>query len=168
MIFHIVYISPAIQLYVVNIFACISSLTIAWMSSLASAEFQNLRVVEHLEAKRAHIEHLSFVVSNAGAKKADIGYHFKLKDPDVCGDFDEGDVVGFYKDDSGTASIQLLNNKNGKEAFMAGVISRSAYLEATPPMDEDGLFYTICPCALSVWKNYLRETDYLVKKRLCL
>lgn len=108
---------------------------------LATVEFQNLRVIEHLEAKRAHIEHLSFVVSCAGAKKADIGYHFKLKDPDVCGDFDEGDVVGFYKDDNGTPSIQLLDSKNGKEAFMAGVISRSAYLEATPPMDEDGLFY---------------------------
>ena len=101
------------------------------------------------------------MVSNAGAK-ADIGYHFKLKDPDVCGDFDEGDVVAFYKDDNGTASIQLLDNKNGKEAFMAGVISRSAYLEATPSMGEDGLFYTICPRALSVLKSYLRETDYLV------
>lgn len=118
-------------------------LTICWSSSPASAEFQQLRVLEHLEAKRAHIEHLSFVVSNAGAKKADIGYHFKLKDPDVCDDFDEGDVVGFYKDDNGTASIQLLDNKNGKEAFMAGVISRSAYLEATPPMDDDGWFYTL-------------------------
>ena len=110
------------------------------MSSSASAEFQNLRVLDHLEAKRAHIEHLSFVVSNAGAKKADIGYHFKLKDPDLCEDFDEGDVVGFYKDDNGTVCIQLLDSKNGKEAFMAGVISRSAYLEATPPMNEDGLF----------------------------
>jgi len=136
-----VYISPVNQLHVVYIFTCISGLTISCISSLASAEFQNLRVVEHLEAKRAHIEHLSFVVSSAGANKADIGYHFKLKDPDVCEDFEEGDIVGFYKDDNGTASIQLLDNKNGKEAFMAGVISRSAYLEATPPMDEDGLFY---------------------------
>ncbi|XP_020603148.1 uncharacterized protein LOC110042140 isoform X2 [Orbicella faveolata] len=110
----------------------------------ASAEFQNLRVVEHLEAKRAHIEHLSFVVSSAGANKADIGYHFKLKDPDVCEDFEEGDIVGFYKDDNGTASIQLLDNKNGKEAFMAGVISRSAYLEATPPMDEDDATDVVC------------------------
>ncbi|XP_078376588.1 uncharacterized protein LOC144659922 isoform X2 [Oculina patagonica] len=113
-------------------------------SMTASAEFQQLRVLEHLEAKRAHIEHLSFVVSNAGAKKADIGYHFKLKDPDVCDDFDEGDVVGFYKDDNGTASIQLLDNKNGKEAFMAGVISRSAYLEATPPMDDDDPTDVVC------------------------
>ena len=126
-------------------------------------------MVEHLEAKRAHIEHLSFVVSSAGANKADIGYHFRLKDPDVCGDFDEGDVVGFYKDDNGTASIQLLDNKNGKEAFMAGVISRSAYLEATPPMDEDGLFNIVsCQLALSILKSYLRGTDHLVGKRTYL
>ncbi|RMX50741.1 hypothetical protein pdam_00018281 [Pocillopora damicornis] len=104
-----------------------------------SVEFQNLRVIDHLEAKRAHIEHLSFVVSNAGARKADIGYHFKLKDPDLCEDFEEGDVVGFFKGDDGRASIQLLNNKNGKDAVMAGVVSRSAYLEATPSISEDGL-----------------------------
>lgn len=111
-------------------------------SSGGSVEFQNLRVIDHLEAKRAHIEHLSFVVSNAGARKADIGYHFKLKDPDLCEDFEEGDVVGFFNGDDGRASIQLLNNKNGKDAVMAGVVSRSAYLEATPSISEDGLFLT--------------------------
>ena len=64
-------------------------------------------------------------------------YHLKFRDPDVSGNFDKGDVFGFCKDDSGTPRIQLLDNKNGKEAFMAGVISRSAYPEATPPMNED-------------------------------
>ena len=117
-------------------------LSIFSLPSSGSAEFQNLRVIDHLEAKRAHIEHLSFVVSNAGARKADIGYHFKLKDPDLCEDFEEGDVVGFFKGDDGRASIQLLNNKNGKDAVMAGVVSRSAYLEATPSISEDGLFLT--------------------------
>jgi len=97
------------------------------MSSLASAEFQNLRVVEHLEAKRAHIEHLSFVVPNACAKKGDIEYYIKRRDPDVFEGFDEGDVVGFFKDDNGTVSIQLLEIMNGKEAVMVGDISRSAY-----------------------------------------
>lgn len=100
-------------------------------------------MIEHLEAKRAHIEHLSFVVSSAGDKKADIGYHFKLKDTSVYDDYEEGDVVGFFKDEDGSSSMQLLNNKNGKEAFMAGVISRSAYLEATPPMDENGMVCTL-------------------------
>ena len=95
-------------------------------------------MIEYLEAKRAHIEHLSFVVSSPGDKKADIGYHFKLKNPDVCDDFEEGQVVGFFKDDDGTSSIQLLDNKNGKEAFMAGVITRSAYLEASPNIRDDG------------------------------
>ena len=97
-------------------------------------------MVEHLDAKRAYIEHLTFKVQEAGHRKADIGYHFRLKDPNACDDFEEGDVVGFYKDDDGHSSIQLLDNKNGKDAFMAGVISRSAYLEATPPMNENGLF----------------------------
>ena len=106
---------------------------------LGSAEFQHLHVIEHLEAKRAHIDHLSFRVSSPDDRKADIGYHFKLKNPDVCDDFEEGQVVGFFKDEDGTSSIQLLDNKNGKEAFMAGVITRSAYLEATPAMHDDGL-----------------------------
>ena len=97
-------------------------------------------MIEHLDAKRAYIEHLTFKVQEAGHRKADIGYHFRLKDPNACDDFEEGDVVGFYKDDDGHSSIQLLDNKNGKDAFMAGVISRSAYLEATPPMNENGLF----------------------------
>lgn len=114
------------------------------VSITGSAEFQQLRVIEHLEAKRAHIEHLSFVVSSAGDKKADIGYHFKLKDTSVYDDYEEGDVVGFFKDEDGSSSMQLLNNKNGKEAFMAGVISRSAYLEATPPMDEDDATDVVC------------------------
>ena len=114
-------------------------LMIYFLVILGSAEFQHLHVIEHLEAKRAHIDHLSFRVSSPDDRKADIGYHFKLKNPDVCDDFEEGQVVGFFKDEDGTSSIQLLDNKNGKEAFMAGVITRSAYLEATPAMHDDGL-----------------------------
>lgn len=114
------------------------------VSMAGSAEFQNLRVLDHLEAKRAHIEHLSFVVSDAGARKADIGYHFKLKDPDLCEDFEEGDVVGFFNGNDGRASIQLLDSKRGKDAVMAGVISRSAYLEATPSISEDDPTDVVC------------------------
>ncbi|CAH3021668.1 unnamed protein product [Porites evermanni] len=105
---------------------------------LGSAAFRKLQVIDHLDAKRAHIEHLIFEVQEAGDRKADIGYHFRLKDPNVSDDFEEGDVVGFFNDDDGHLSIQLLDNKNGKDAFMAGVISRSAYLTATPPMNEKG------------------------------
>ncbi|CAH3131642.1 unnamed protein product [Porites lobata] len=114
------------------------------VSFMGSAEFQHLRVIEHLDAKRAYIEHLTFKVQEAGHRKADIGYHFRLKDPNACDDFEEGDVVGFYKDDDGHSSIQLLDNKNGKDAFMAGVISRSAYLEATPPMNENDDTDVVC------------------------
>ncbi|XP_074634153.1 uncharacterized protein LOC141892713 [Acropora palmata] len=108
------------------------------------AQFQRLRVIEHLEAKQAHIEHLSFVSSSPGDRKADIGYHFKLKDPGVCDDFEEGQVVGFFEDEDGKTSIELLNNSNGKKAFMAGVITRSAYLEATPEIEDDGETDTVC------------------------
>ena len=107
-----------------------------------SAAFRKLQVIDHLDAKRAHIEHLIFEVQEAGDRKADIGYHFRLKDPNVSDDFEEGDVVGFFKDDDGHLSIQLLDNKNGKDAFMAGVISRSAYLTATPPLNEKGLCFS--------------------------
>ena len=110
---------------------------------LGSAEFQRLRVIEHLEAKRAHIEHLSFVGLRAGDGKADIGYHFKLKDPGLCDDFEEGQVVGFFEDEDDKTSIQLLDNNNGKRAFMAGVITRSAYLEATPNIQDGGLLYIL-------------------------
>lgn len=104
-------------------------------------------MIEHLEAKRANIEHLSFVASSPGDRKADIGYHFKLKDPGVCDDFEEGQVVGFFEDEDGKTSIQLLSNSNGKKAFMAGVITRSAYLEATPEIEDDGLLHiSELPC----------------------
>ena len=98
-------------------------------------------MIDHLDAKRAHIEHLIFEVQEASVRKADIGYHFRLKDPNIIDNFEEGDVVGFFKDHDGHASIQLLDNRNGKNAFMAGVISRSAYLTATPPMNEKGLCF---------------------------
>ena len=100
------------------------------------------------------MEHCSFVVSNAGDRKADMGYHFKLRDPNVCDDFEKGDVFGFFKDDDGTSSIQLPDNKNGKEAFMAGVITRSANLDARPPMDDNGLFSShlkVVRCCFACW-----------------
>ena len=96
-----------------------------------------------MRAKSANIDSLKCEDLKICEGRADIGYRFKLKDPDLCEEFDEGDVVGFFKDDHGTASIKLLDSKNGKEAIMAGVISRSAYLEATPPMSQDGLLYML-------------------------
>lgn len=85
-----------------------------------------------MEAKRADIDHLSYVVAQPRVGQADIGYHFQLTDLAACDEYEEGDIVGFFKDEEGQASIGLLDNTNAKESFMAGVISRSAYLEAKP------------------------------------
>lgn len=52
-----------------------------------------------------YIEYLLFVVFNVGVRKVDIGYYFKLKDFDLCEDFEEGDVVGFFKGDDGRVFI---------------------------------------------------------------
>jgi uncharacterized protein YciU (UPF0263 family) len=67
---------------------------------------------------------------------ADIGYRFGLKDPDACDEYEEGDVVGFFRDGDGKTAIELLDNNNTKDAFMAGVISRSAYIEATQGLEK--------------------------------
>lgn len=106
--------------------------------------FQNLNVREHLEAKSAFIGSLEYGNLKVNEGRADIGYHFKVKDPDLYKEFDEGDVLGFFKSDDGTACVQLLNSQNGKQAFMAGVISRSAYLEATPAISQNDPTDVIC------------------------
>ena len=108
--------------------------------TLVPSSFQNLRVIEHLEAKSAYIGSLKYDNLTVNEGRADIGYHFKVKDPNLYKEFEEGDVLGFFKSDDGTACVQLLDSQNGKQAFMAGVISRSAYLEATPAMSQNGLF----------------------------
>ena len=96
------------------------------------SSFHNLKIFEHLEAKRADIGELSYVVMRPATGQADVGYHFKLSDLAACDEYEEGDIVGFFKDEEGQTCIGLLDNTNAKEAFMAGVISRSAHLEAKP------------------------------------
>lgn len=108
------------------------------------SSFQNLRVIEHLEAKSAYIGSLKYDNLTVNEGRADIGYHFKVKDPNLYKEFEEGDVLGFFKSDDGTACVQLLDSQNGKQAFMAGVISRSAYLEATPAMSQNDPTDVIC------------------------
>ena len=45
--------------------------------------------------------------------------------------------MGFFADDGGVATIQPLSNENVSQAVMAGVISRSAYVEAHAPSESD-------------------------------
>ena len=45
--------------------------------------------------------------------------------------------MGFFPDDEGPATIEPLSSDNASQAVMAGVISRSAYVEAHAPPDKD-------------------------------
>ena len=144
--------------------------------TLVPSSFQNLRVIEHLEAKSAYIGSLKYDNLTVNEGRADIGYHFKVKDPNLYKEFEEGDVLGFFKSDDGTACVQLLDSQNGKQAFMAGVISRSAYLEATPAISQNGLFFftvtlivawvlsgTLCAYSPKKWHFRLRYPNVRLK-----
>ena len=102
------------------------------------AVVKNLRVVDHLEASRAKIDYLTFSKMKPQGN-ADLGYHIQLGDPEVCGQYREGDIVAFCEGENGQTEIELLTNKNINSAFLAGVISRSAYLEARPRGLENGI-----------------------------
>ena len=68
--------------------------------------------------------------------RGDIAYHLRLTNPALCQTLDEGVVVGFFADD-GVATIEPLSNENVSRAVMAGVISRSAYVEAHAPSESE-------------------------------
>ena len=85
--------------------------------TLVPSSFQNLRVIEHLEAKSAYIGSLKYDNLTVNEGRADIGYHFKVKDPNLYKEFEEGDVLGFFKSDDATACVQLLDSQNGKASF---------------------------------------------------
>ena len=93
-------------------------------------------VVKHLKAQQANIDKLSFGCMMQ-TSKGDIAYHLKLTNPDTYHNHEEGVVVGFFPDDEGMATIEPLTSENAPQAVMAGVISRSAYLEAHAPLDTE-------------------------------
>ena len=70
--------------------------------------------------------------------KGDIAYHLQLTNPGMYQTLEEGVVVGFFPDVEGLATIEPLSSENVSQAVMAGVISRSAYLEAHAPVDKEG------------------------------
>lgn len=82
---------------------------------------------QYLEAEFSRIKTLE--VEQILTRNHDIAYFIKRKDPDGI-PFDEGDVVGFFANDKGEAVIDLLTSENARQARLAGVISRSAYLKA--------------------------------------
>lgn len=69
--------------------------------------------------------------------RGDIAYHLRLTNPDLYQTLDEGVVVGFFADEEGTATIEPLSSENASQAVMAGVISRSAYVEAHAPSEKE-------------------------------
>lgn len=88
-----------------------------------------------MEAQRANIEHLTFGYM-LQTKRGDIAYHIRLTDQAQDLQLTEGVVVGFFPSD-GKTKIEPLCSKNIDDAVMAGVISRSAYIEAEVPSEDD-------------------------------
>lgn len=68
-------------------------------------------------------------------ENADIAYHLNLTEsarrrPDL----EEGDVIAFLENTkTGQTEIEKLSHENSGRAVMAGVISRSAYINAHAP-----------------------------------
>ncbi|XP_068741090.1 uncharacterized protein [Montipora capricornis] len=108
-------------------------------------------VVKHLEAQQANIGHLSFGCMMQ-TSKGDIAYHLKLTNPDTYHKHEEGLVVGFFPDEEGEATIHPLTSENAPQAVMAGVISRSAYLEAHAPLENDTTGQTDIVCVIGMVK----------------
>ena len=109
-------------------------------------------VVDHLDAQMAKIVNLT-VVSPIQTSSGDIAYHMELADLAMCKDLQEGVVVGFFPNSDGQTVIQPLTSDNSRDAVMAGVISRSAYLHAHAPSNEDKGSYVGCE-AVRVRNSY--------------
>lgn len=93
-------------------------------------------VTDHLEAKSAVIDELQ-VKKPIVTPRGDIAYHFRLEKSDHDLPLEEGDVIGFFGEPHGKSHIERLTHFNASEAKMAGVISRSAYLEAKTPAEDE-------------------------------
>lgn len=93
-------------------------------------------ITDRLEAKSAFIEELQ-VSKPIVTQRGDIAYHFKLDAADHDLPLEEGDIVGVIEGPDGKSHIEKLTHFNASKATMAGVISRSAYLEAKTPAEEE-------------------------------
>ena len=92
-------------------------------------------VTDHLQARSAIIDNLR-VTKPVLTQRGDIAYHFKLKKHQTDAELEEGDVIGFFENADGKTHIEKLTHFNANRARMAGVISRSAYLEAKAPLED--------------------------------
>lgn len=94
-------------------------------------------ITDHLEATTANIKQLK--VSNPiQTPRGDIAYHFKLKGLSNSLQLEEGDLIGFFENpEDGSSEIRKLTCDNAPHAKLAGVISRSAWIEGKTPGDDD-------------------------------
>lgn len=97
------------------------------------------KVVEavQLVADRGRIKELT--IQNLTTERGDIAYTWSLMDRATAGRYEEGDVVGLFPDlvdPSDKTFIDLLTPINCKDAIVAGVITRSYYVNANS--QEDG------------------------------
>ena len=75
-------------------------------------------------------------------RTSDIAYHFRLHNPNNQENVVEGDVVGFFEhSEGGETYIKRLTPENKDKIVHAGVISRSAYLEANRFNDQGKKHY---------------------------
>ena len=90
-----------------------------------------------MEATTANIKQLK-VNYPIQTPRGDIAYHFKLKDCPKKLELKEGDLIGFFENSyDGKSEIRPLTCENARYAKLAGVISRSAWLEGKTPGDDD-------------------------------
>ena len=91
----------------------------------------------NLQAKNALVGTLDAQVIRT--QNRDIGYHIPLKDLSQKGELNEGDVVGFFEDDYEKSVIERLSKENYHRAKLAGVITRSFYVEGLCPESQKGM-----------------------------
>ncbi|PFX23603.1 uncharacterized protein LOC111332759 [Stylophora pistillata] len=118
----------------------------SWSSGMNSDCINAAEIITNrLDAQSALINELR-VKKPILTQKGDIAYHFKLNKTELDLPLEEGDIIGFFESSSGNTHIEKLTQFNASKAKMAGVISRSAYLEARTPADgeEKGLDDLVC------------------------
>ena len=93
-------------------------------------------ITDRLEAKSAFVHQLQ-VDKPIVTQRGDIAYHFPLNKSAHDGALEEGDVIGFFGEPHEKSHIEKLTHFNASRAKMAGVISRSAYLEAKTPAEDE-------------------------------
>ena len=97
-------------------------------------------IVKHLDAQRANIDELNVTYINT--RRGDIAYHVELNGSHLYKKLEEGQVVAFLAAPGGHTVIEPLTTKNASQAVLAGVITRSAWVQCeSPKEDKKGIFF---------------------------